>query len=849
MATLLMQTSVDTCQSVSEEVDDRCFGRGKSIPALTLSETAGEDGLSSSACFPEDLPEDFGGNFTVCAFIKPMEKTAIPQVSGLSTEDQDLQGTEENGGFDGVIFSIKYNSTFMEASFVDSKLVVTYGNMSHTFGTPFETNVWRRVCVYYDPYDSKVHSLVGDYYAGEIGTEDARNDTSELYDRFCLGSTNDSLSSFSGTLAAVSVNLWNVSKEATEYFYPTDCSNFINENSFCVLDTTWNLQGATILSDYDASMLCNDAFEPITINTFGGHKLHLDICASMNGRFMTEGEVSDDLIEGIVNITESSSSVNNKLFWFGGKVNGSGLQTYCSAASANGTSGIHPCISKLPSSVCLIPTRTSFTLYGKIYDQDRDFTFLPLENGKFSLKGKETSEIYHNGTFWVLSSHLHDDDWYLPDSILPCGRNVWQSSQGNLTLTVTQCNQGHFTCNNGDCILEKRRCDGNEDCSNGEDENDCDIIRLNKGYDKNKSPGNGRPIQEFLYYGVAMYSISDITTTDGKVTIDFLIYLSWYEYRLKFWNLGSKPQYFPCEMIWTPKLSAIAGYTDGQAFDLDTYDKKCSSYSYNLLRRRAFDDHLMGSYLDGHESSIYMDIYSRLTIPCHFKLHRYPFGSYFCNISLYILNDRDKMAFKSYDEETVNTVYYKGRHDLLEFRLEKITHETLHDLIYNIDYTNLLVTLHLDSLYDYHILNSFGTSSLIFIISFSTFFFPIEDFNERIMVTLTALLVLAALFAQASTLSVRTPYYKLIDVWYAALISLCFSAVIMITCVNAMRSKKSPDVSIKVKPIGRLWCTTTTFPSPSRNRAFICNFVSKIILMSLFIVLVIIYVFFAIGKL
>ena len=236
-----------------------------------------------------------------------------------------------------------------------------------------------------------------------------------------------------------------------------------------------------------------------------------------------------------------------------------------------------------------------------------------------------------------------------------------------------------------------------------------------------------------------------------------------------------------------------------------------------------------------------MEIFSRLTIPCNFKLHRYPFGTYVCNISMYLLNGREGMVFeKAYGEEDIE-IEYEHSHDLLDFKLVKITYETLHDKYESIDYTNILITLHLTSLYDYHILNSFGPSSLIFLITYSTFFFAIEDFNERIMVSLTSLLVLAALFSQASSSSVKTPYYKLLDVWYAILIALCFAAVIMITCVNAIRNKQSPVINVKVKPAGVTWCSDKCFQKSPNSKAIICNTICKIILITVFIIVLIIY--------
>ena len=95
--------------------------------------------------------------------------------------------------------------------------------------------------------------------------------------------------------------------------------------------------------------------------------------------------------------------------------------------------------------------------------------------------------------------------------------------------------------------------------------------------------------------------------------------------------------------------------------------------------------------------------------------------------------------------------------------------------------------IHLQSLYGYHLLNSYLTSFLIVIISYGTFFFHVNDFAERMMVSLTALLVLTALFTEANENSIQTPYLKLIDVWYAALIIFSFLAVGAITILNMMQ--------------------------------------------------------------
>ncbi|XP_042204507.1 uncharacterized protein LOC121854147 [Homarus americanus] len=187
-----------------------------------------------------------------------------------------------------------------------------------------------------------------------------------------------------------------------------------------------------------------------------------------------------------------------------------------------------------------------------------------------------------------------------------------------------------------------------------------------------------------------------------------------------------------------------------------------------------------------------------INAPCHFKVHRYPFGTYVCNISFYLVRSTEEMAFKSSDyNRTVYRLSYDGNHDLLDYHLQEVTVESLTD--------HVTITLHLKGQAHYHLLNSFAPSALMFIISYATLYFPVTDFNERIMVSLTSLLVLASLFAQATDSYVRTPYYKLIDIWFAFLIILSFAVVIVNAVVNSLRINEDTvrphmiDISLKGK--------------------------------------------------
>ena len=180
-------------------------------------------------------------------------------------------------------------------------------------------------------------------------------------------------------------------------------------------------------------------------------------------------------------------------------------------------------------------------------------------------------------------------------------------------------------------------------------------------------------------------------------------------------------------------------------------------------------------------------------VPCRFDLRRYPFADQKCELNLWLDPPKlEPVSFHKHKSSDPNgAVPFHGRRDVGEFSVEA-TYSKEFDL-------NRCVALFVEfsPYYGYHFLNSFLTSLLILFISFATFFFRIDDFNERIMVSLTALLVLTALFTQANSTSVYTPYLKLLDIWYAVLIICTFLNVVVNTALNAFKHKLESEIVLK----------------------------------------------------
>lgn len=86
----------------------------------------------------------------------------------------------------------------------------------------------------------------------------------------------------------------------------------------------------------------------------------------------------------------------------------------------------------------------------------------------------------------------------------------------------------------------------------------------------------------------------------------------------------------------------------------------------------------------------------------------------------------------------------------------------------------------------------FVPTTLINVISFATFYFKWFDFQNRIMVSLTALLVLSTLFAQTADSLPKTSYVKIIDIWFAGSILFSFVIIIIHTVVEVNHHYVSP---------------------------------------------------------
>ncbi|XP_037790048.1 gamma-aminobutyric acid receptor subunit beta-1-like [Penaeus monodon] len=188
------------------------------------------------------------------------------------------------------------------------------------------------------------------------------------------------------------------------------------------------------------------------------------------------------------------------------------------------------------------------------------------------------------------------------------------------------------------------------------------------------------------------------------------------------------------------------------------------------------------------EAAIYLGKDNRLSLrqevtishQCQFDLRRFPFDEQQCALT-FQMGEMESLLVKLRRGE--EGVVYKGPKQLPEYKVSQVVMQA----ISRNDTEGQLVTMTLTNLYRYYLGNAYIPSLLLVIICYSTFYFRVEEFGDRIMVSITAMLVLVALFSQTSSTIPRTTYLKYIDVWYMFYIVLDFIMIILLVVINYVR--------------------------------------------------------------
>ena len=149
----------------------------------------------------------------------------------------------------------------------------------------------------------------------------------------------------------------------------------------------------------------------------------------------------------------------------------------------------------------------------------------------------------------------------------------------------------------------------------------------------------------------------------------------------------------------------------------------------------------------------------RLKYNCKFWLRGFPFDRQNCPFIIQMKSDKITTVSLAKAQPPVR---YDGPDVVEQFTIQNYTVVTNT----NSRRTSFNLTITMVRVYTDQLITAFFPTSLLWILAYLTLFISLDDFSDRIMVSVTALLVLAALLSSINSSLPDTSYFKYIDLWF-----------------------------------------------------------------------------------
>ncbi|XP_023336040.1 uncharacterized protein LOC111707216 [Eurytemora carolleeae] len=448
---------------------------------------------------------------------------------------------------------------------------------------------------------------------------------------------------------------------------------------------------------------------------------------------------------------------------------------------------------------------------------DTEYFLSGFRNGKPVWRGRGKSHIFFSPEIvkWKLES-LYDvtkfatfaADDTTPYTYYPTGRNLWSINSGICAksggeehlLSLTNCimNDGSktdFTCRDGTCIPIDALCNLVVDCPDRTDEENCDLLLIPEEYRGEKFPvqQSREPIK--LYVNISIIAFPEVNTLELNYLVDFVLSMRWNDPRLNYRNLkqlydlNALPMNI-MEKMWTPQLGFPNGLqAEGTVLDSGTtmfIIKLGSSLPDDLSMARE------AKMYNGEECPIVMKKEYFVKFNCDFELSMYPFDSNICKLQFevsgigkeYITLDIDNFLGGLGAE-------YTGRKELLEYRVGDVKIENLSNTTKK--YGMMEVQIVFQRKWSYHLITVFLQSVFLLLVAYYTFFFRLSNFTDRIMISITCMLVISTIQSKIDRITPKTSYFKMIDFWliYSFNIVILIMHIHTIINLNIIRDEKT----------------------------------------------------------
>ena len=230
---------------------------------------------------------------------------------------------------------------------------------------------------------------------------------------------------------------------------------------------------------------------------------------------------------------------------------------------------------------------------------------------------------------YVLGKH----EWIVSGDVYQCHKGQPYTTY----LKLSGCSpEGEFTCNDGQCVTMGQRCNQIPNCRDKSDEEDCQLLFLERNYNKKVPPivptGGDDFQQAKVGISISLLKIVSMEEVQHKIDLQFEITLEWKEIRATYHNLKEETSLNALtdkeiESLWLPYV--IYDNTDmKEAVELKREVKTTVVVTrMGNFTRTSLDVTDETEVFKGIENQLVMSQTYTKSFQCSYNLQKYPFDT------------------------------------------------------------------------------------------------------------------------------------------------------------------------------------------------------------------------------
>ncbi|XP_063889635.1 uncharacterized protein LOC135116214 [Scylla paramamosain] len=567
---------------------------------------------------------------------------------------------------------------------------------------------------------------------------------------------------------------------------------------------------AVMLRKVPKQVMCSDFWIHVVTYTAYTKQGYTEALCTKLGGWLPAPQNFDDLIN-IADILPDYSGKPEMYFWLSNNTNKLALgmsEEWCCAQDLRHGGSLPmsvPCSSWARDFVCFISHGKSVHLLHsneeiELFFGDVGENYLLVSDQGYSLTAENGSYVLRN----LVGVRLGQREGQQITDII--GLRDWIITGGSrYSITLSTCHLDQFTCQNGDCLELERRCDKFPDCSDGSDEDNCHYLQPPPANYRSFLPPSTTTAVSLT---VDITDIHDINMKESQLGISVTMELRWMDPRLTFTNMANKTRLDEAlDQIWKPTVVFVGA----------KYEDNVNLYQgVNIMRFLFAESSTKGVptvvnssralMQDGHQVRLILQLMLDLSVTCSYDLVLYPFDVQECGLNLALASElTGDTHWDSKDLHANHVLPQPALYGATIVKLEQLSK------------TEVVLRFLLERWYGSYMLTSYLPCLILLVIGTATQLYPVTAVSDRVMVTLSCLIVLASLLAQASATLPESASSKAIEVWFSYTIARMFLVSMVHTAVYRAESTTPEERTAKIQSPLMLKVVSARSVAPQRK--------------------------------